>query len=239
MARQAAGAAERQAGRGPWPWLPRGEHALHPLLVVLLLLIVVAQPLTELGLLPGWTMPGGLLLVVLAGLSALDAPGGWLRRWLGALLAAGLLLQALALAGLSAIPAVIGNAGAMLSLGMLAIAILVQVVSPGRITLRRIEGAIAAWVLVGLIFAAAYDLVDTLAPGAFERGGLPRAAAAPQGDFLFFSFITLSTTGYGDLVPVHPMARALAVLEVITGTVFTTVLLARLVALLIADRGEP
>ena len=112
-----------------------------------------------------------------------------------------------------------------------------QTLAPGRVTLRRIEGAIAAYLLIGLIFAGAYELVGALAPGAFLRNGAPMAAHALGGDFVFFSFVTLTTTGYGDMVPVHPVARSLALLEAITGQLFLAVVLARLVSLEIADRG--
>ena len=98
------------------------------------------------------------------------------------------------------------------------------------------EGALAAYLILGLLFAAACEIANTVWPGAFERHGAPIWPGEMAGSFVFYSFITLSTTGYGDIVPVHPVARSLAVMEVICGTLFTTVLLARLVSLEVAER---
>ena len=125
----------------------------------------------------------------------------------------------------------------MLSFGLLATAVLRHTLAPGRVTWLRIEGAIAAYLLTGLIFAGAYDLVAAVTPpGAFLQNGTPVSAAALSGDFVFFSFVTLTTTGYGDLVPAHPVARWLAILEAMTGQLYLAVVLARLVSLEISDR---
>jgi energy-coupling factor transporter transmembrane protein EcfT len=158
--------------------LPRGEHALHPLLVMLVLLILVVKPLVELDFRPVFAM---------------------------------------------AISVLIG-------------AILRQIFAPGRITFRRIEGAIAAYPLIGLVFACFYDLLHGLVPAAFLHHGEPARATEQVGSYLFFSFITLTTTGYGDIVPVHPVARSLAILEALTGQLYLAILLARLVSLQISSR---
>lgn len=226
------------AGAGFWRVLPRGEHALHPLLVTLLLMVLVAKPLVDLGILPLHGMIWAMLLVILAGIAALDGLSRRARRIMTAVILAGVVMQGPSLGDPGEAPAVIGDAGAVLSLSLLAAAILRQTFAPGRVTLRRIEGALAAYLLVGLIFASAYDALNTLAPGAFERGGVPLPSTPRSGEFLFFSVITLTTTGYGDIVPVHPVARSLAMLQVITGTLFTTVLLARLVSLELAGRAR-
>ena len=217
-------------------WLPRGEHALHPLLVTLLLMVLVAKPMVDLGILPMHGMIWCMLLVILAGITVLDGLSRRTRRIMTAVILVGVALQGPSLGIAGDAPAVIGDAGAMLSLSLLAAAILRQTFAPGRVTLRRIEGALAAYLLIGVIFASAYDAVNALAPGAFEHGGVPLPSTPRAGEFLFFSIITQTTTGYGDIVPVHPVARSLAMLQVITGTLFTTVLLARLVSLELAGR---
>jgi hypothetical protein len=221
---------------GGWRFLPRGEHALHPLLVTLLLMILVAKPLVDLGILPLRAMIWAMLLVILTGITVLDGLSRRTRRIMTAVILGGVAMQGPSLGSAGHAPAVIGDAGAVLSLSLLAAAILRQTFAPGRVTLRRIEGALAAYLLMGLIFASAYDAVNALAPGAFERGGVPVPSMPRSGDFFFFSMITQTTTGYGDIVPVHPVARSLAILQVITGTLFTTVLLARLVSLELAWR---
>jgi hypothetical protein len=96
---------------------------------------------------------------------------------------------------------------------------------------------VAAYLLLGIIWAHAYALVALQRPGAFagpvSPGDGPRA-------FFYFSFVTLATLGYGDVLPVHPAARSLATLEAVTGTLYIAILLARLVSLAGGSgRGEP
>ncbi|MGZ3543276.1 MAG: potassium channel family protein [Vulcanimicrobiaceae bacterium] len=67
------------------------------------------------------------------------------------------------------------------------------------------------------------------------------AKSAELSTFIYFSFVTLTTTGYGDIVPVNPLARSAANFEALTGQLFTATLLARLVTLhfLPANRAAP
>jgi hypothetical protein len=216
--------------------LPRGEHALHPLLVALLALVLVAKPMVDLGLLPHGAMAVAMLLTILAGLLGLAPQERPFRSLLVATGLAAMGLQGLAL-GVAGEETDLGaTAGAMVNFTLLALAVLRQSLAPGRVTLRRIEGAVAAYLLIGLIFAGAFDLVAALAPGAFLANGQPMAARALGGDFTFFSFVTLTSTGYGDLVPAHRVARSLAILEAITGQLYLAIVLARLVSLEISDR---
>lgn len=216
--------------------LPRGEHALHPLLVALLLLILVVKPMADLAILPGFAMSAGLILVILTGIFCLDgAPYRRRNLTILVLLGAGG-LQGLALGAPGPAPSFWAMCSAVLALMALAAAILHQVFAAGPITMRRIEGAIAAYLLLGLIFASIYDLLHRLVPEAFLHHGVLLADLPSTGSYIFFSFVTLTTTGYGDIVPVHPVARSLAVLEAITGQLFLAVLLARLVSLQVAHR---
>jgi hypothetical protein len=110
--------------------------------------------------------------------------------------------------------------------------VLSLVLRRGSITIRRIEGAIAVYLLLGFTWAQAYELVGLWHPGAF--------AGAANGEvsqlLTYYSFVTLTTMGYGDIMPVHPLARALAVLEALTGQLYLTILLARLVSLELRSR---
>lgn len=72
------------------------------------------------------------------------------------------------------------------------------------------------------------DRTWLLRPGAFS--GPVRVEDGARG-WLYFSFVTLTTVGYGDVLPVHPVARSLAMLEAVTGPLYLTILLARLVSL--------
>jgi len=115
----------------------------------------------------------------------------------------------------------------------LCIVILRLVMRQGRVTRRRIQGAIAAYVLLGLTWSYAYALVAPWSPSAF-RGVDGGAAGAP---LIYFSFVTLTTLGYGDITPVDPAARSLAILEALTGQIYPAILLARLVSLELQSRS--
>ena len=94
----------------------------------------------------------------------------------------------------------------------LCVVILMLVVRRGPITRQRIEGAIAVYVLLGLTWAQAYELLALSHPGAFV-GAVGDQASPP---WIYYSFVTLTTMGYGDITPLHPLARSLAILEALT-----------------------
>jgi len=118
------------------------------------------------------------------------------------------------------------------SLIALCCVVLALVLRRGPITTRRIEGAIAVYLLLGFTWAQAYELVTIWQPEAFV-GAVDVRGSQP---LMYFSFVTLTTVGYGDIMPVHPLARALAVLEALTGQLYLAILLARLVSLELRSR---
>lgn len=114
-------------------------------------------------------------------------------------------------------------------LAVLTVLILLQVNRVGPITWRRVEGAIAAYLLIGLLWAVAYQIVELLRPGSFRVGIGDYRVQLPQ--LGYFSFTTLATLGLGDVLPVTPPARSLVVLEALIGQLFPVILIARLVAM--------
>ena len=110
--------------------------------------------------------------------------------------------------------------------------ILAEVLRPGIVTHNNICGAIAAYMLAAVAWSAAYGLVDSLVPGLFVIYGQSDKLApmSPQ-DFLFFSFTTLTTTGYGNIFPVGRHAQSLAIMEQLAGVFYVAVLIARLAGL--------
>jgi len=107
----------------------------------------------------------------------------------------------------------------------------------GHITLHRIQGAIAIYLMIGLTFMHLYALISLLSPNAFVYASqLLIPNQFQRGRFLYFSFTTLTSTGYGDIVPLHPMARSTAILEALIGQLFPTTMVARLVTLQIDNR---
>ena len=98
--------------------------------------------------------------------------------------------------------------------------------------------SISAYLMLGLMWTMAYWLVDQLTPGAFSfnTNAGPRSINGFNG--FYFSFITLSTVGYGDITPVSRIARWLAAMEAMTGLLYVAVLIARLVALYSSPKSD-
>jgi Ion channel len=122
----------------------------------------------------------------------------------------------------------------LVTLVALCCVVLALVLRRGPITTRRIEGAIAVYLLLGFSWAQAYELVALWHPGAFT-GAVDGGGSLP---WTYYSFVTLTTMGYGDIMPVHPLARAGAVLEALTGQLYLTIMLARLVSLELQSRRD-
>jgi hypothetical protein len=111
------------------------------------------------------------------------------------------------------------------------------VFGPGRVTPHRIRGAIVLYFNFAVGFSLLYELVAALSPRALSGLSLDSGQAALHANMLYFSLSTLTTTGYGDLVPVEPVARSLANLESVIGQLYPTTLLGRIVTLAVhSDR---
>jgi hypothetical protein len=109
--------------------------------------------------------------------------------------------------------------------------------APGRITYHRIMGAVLLYLTIAVAFAALFSFVGTLEPKAFS-GMVVQDSPALASQLIYFSFATLTTTGYGDIHPIHPLARSLCNLEAVFGQLYPATLLARLVTLEISDRHQ-
>jgi len=110
------------------------------------------------------------------------------------------------------------------------------VYAPGRITLRRLQGAVVVYLNLAVIFADAFSLIWDLNPTAFANLPAPTGGPAELTTMLYFSLTTLTTTGYGDIVPRDPFARSFANLESIIGQFYLAITVARLVTLELEDR---
>ena len=99
----------------------------------------------------------------------------------------------------------------------------------GRISIHRIMGAVILYLYIGLIFAGVYRLAAMYLHPGFN--GLPDQRRGTLSGLLYFSLSTLTTSGYGDITPVHPFLRSLANLEAVIGQLYPATFLARLVTL--------
>jgi hypothetical protein len=107
-----------------------------------------------------------------------------------------------------------------------AVLIVRRVLARPTVTLQSIYGALSAYLIIGLMYAAFYAAIERLGGGSFFAHHQP----ANTQTFQYFSFTTLTTLGYGDFTAAGNSGRALAVIEALTGQVFLATLVARLVA---------
>lgn len=106
-------------------------------------------------------------------------------------------------------------------------AVLRRVVSTAEVGSRTILGALSVYAVLGMLFSFTYGTVDRIQSSSFFEG-----VAHPSGtDFLFFSYTTLTTTGYGDLVPAGQPGQMIAGVEMMLGQIFLVTLVAGLVSL--------
>ena len=115
----------------------------------------------------------------------------------------------------------------VLFLLLVAILILSHVLKDEKVSQEKIFAALSVYLLLGVIWSLLFFVVDFLVPGSFRYG----QGALTGAERVYYSFVTLTTLGYGDIVPVSPSARGLATLEALTGQLYLTVLVARLVGL--------
>ena len=108
----------------------------------------------------------------------------------------------------------------------------------GPVTSQRVQAAVAAYLLIILAFALGYMLISFRIPGAFGFAEKAPNIDDPRFEYIlhYFSISTITTLGYGDIVPVHPFARTLATVDALVGQLFPAILLARLVSLSVVDR---
>jgi hypothetical protein len=214
----------------------REDPLLTALTILLLVMMFAVAPLQALGLFAFQVFELLLAIMLVAGVFVIS----------GSRTAVAAMLVALAMIVTGAVlrirsPSILDLnlfAGAWLIVGVtLAWAVARSIFAPGRVTYHRVIGAVLFYLTVAIIFAAFYTFIGTLDPKAFVGLSVqdsPKLAT----QLIYFSFATLTTTGYGDLAPLHPVARALCNLEAIFGQLYPATLLARLVTLEVAHRRE-
>jgi hypothetical protein len=107
-----------------------------------------------------------------------------------------------------------------------------------RVTADTVYGGISVYLLLGLVWVVFYSAIESFAPGSFLLGDVPVAQLAGDNqtvslfrEFIYFSFVTLTTLGYGDIRPTTDAARMISTAEAVVGLLFVAVFIARLVAL--------
>ncbi len=117
--------------------------------------------------------------------------------------------------------------------------ILSHIITAKRISRDIIFGSVAVYLLAGFMWASCYAFINDLMPGqviesvAATLTKESRAAVFPE--FTYFSFVTLTSVGYGDLTPISAPARGLAIVEGVFGQLYTAILIAKLVGMKVAQ----
>jgi hypothetical protein len=123
------------------------------------------------------------------------------------------------------------------SMAILVIMTLRKTFLPGPVNVHRVMGGIAGYLLVGVTWTFAYKLLMERVPDAIHfQSSLEGAPAAQSGHLLYFSFATLTTLSYGDMYPVHRVARSLAIAEALIGQLYPAILIATLVGMALQAR---
>jgi len=117
-------------------------------------------------------------------------------------------------------------------LGFIIFLILRHIFRQEDVTLETIYGAIVVYILIGLLWVFLYKMTEILHPGSFS---IAAEIAASKKTMYYFSFVTLTTLGYGDITPATDPAKSLVMLEAVVGQMYIAVLIARLVGMHISQ----
>jgi hypothetical protein len=210
------------------------ERSLTVMLMLLLIHFFVLTPGKFLG--HAFQMVAALFLSLglLAGILALHRP---VVRRLGIVLVAGtVVFRTAAVFGADSRLIIGDTLFTLLSLAALISIVFRQVSEEGPVSGHRIRGAIALYLLIALLFAFLYGLAEELAPGAFNLPASQAAGSARGETFYYFSVVTLTTVGFGDITAAHPFVRSLVMLEALIGQLYPAILIARLVTLQLETR---
>lgn len=214
-----------------------GDSVLTVLTLLLMLLMFVLAPLQAAGLILVQAMGFFVVLALIAGTVVLS----------GSKTAFVLMLIAVTINAVAAVRRLHAPSNldiAMVACGWIIIAttlgwVVARVVfGAGRVTYHRIVGAVLLYLLIAVTFASLFVFLDLVFPKAFSGLNVSDNPGLAS-ELIYFSLVTLTSTGYGDIYPVHPIARSLCNLETIIGQLYPATLLARLVTLEVANGSEP
>ncbi len=200
-------------------------------LLVSLVLFLVLMPILEEGELGGLILIVSLYATLVTALLQLATYTG--KRWwiLPTILLAGTSMAFILLSHFVPARPLVATSQCLLIIffGLIAVGLFTGLGQPGSVTKGRLFTSVSLYLILGMFWFAGYGLINTLQPGSFE---VVRGAAGPisRSALLYLSFTTLTTLGYGDVVPVAPLARMIATMEAATGVLYVAITIARLVS---------
>jgi hypothetical protein len=220
-----------------------GALGRHGALLASLVLLLVALPIGR--LVSGGGTPHFPILMILVLVAALLVNSH--QRWI---FVAAVVVGVSAVAGIligestgSATARIAADVLALALLGFTSLVMLNSLIQTDEVSSDTIVGGICVYLLIGLCFALSFNLLTEYEPGALAYDDEPIVRAA-SGDhahdarLLYFSFVTLTTLGYGDIAPTSELAQMFAVSEAITGQLYLTIFMARLIGLFVGFRGR-
>ena len=122
----------------------------------------------------------------------------------------------------------------LLAFAFTAVVMVIHTLQAKRVTVEQISGALCAYLLMGLVWGLAYFLLESAAPGSLSIGSVSDEARFSAS--VYYSFVTLTTLGYGDILPLTDRARSLAYVEAVIGQIYLAVLVGKLVGMFVSAR---
>ncbi|SRR5579885_155507 len=241
-----------RAGDGPslssdsrrlWRWMGlarRNQPGRYTLLLFTILLMIVLQPLVSTHKLAQAIMSTSMSLMLLSALYTLNVSQTYFRLGISLMVPAFTLRWVLQFHRSLQLEALTSVAAAAFLLATV-VGLIRQLFSVRRVTLDTISAALCAYFLLAIAWGFMFAFVEIRHPGSFSAelfvdhgAGGPTMIAALH-SFIYYSFVCLTTTGYGDIAPKSEIARTLSVLESVIGQMYLAILVARLVSLEVAQ----
>jgi hypothetical protein len=202
---------------------------------VLVVMFFVVLPLADLGFVEKFLVDIGFSIMLISG--AVATHRNLVLTWIIILLTiAGLVVHWMGVRIPSFQHPVLDAILISLLFGCFVLVLLLQVFRAGRITLHRILGAVAAYLSIGIAWGYAYFAASIRHPDAVRFAQTASLHRMPVGRYVYFSFVTLTTLGYGDAVPMGALVRSLVVAEALIGQLYPAVLIAGLLGLALQSR---
>jgi hypothetical protein len=211
------------------------DRGMTAFLIVLLIQVFFVFPLAGLGLLERFSVDMVFSLMMIAGVVALER-NRILTIVMVALTVLGVAVHWTSLYIPSFHHPVLDAAFLLGLFGTFVVLMMLHIFRGGAITLHRVLGAIAAYLSIGITWGYAYYLASMVSPGAIQFNTPIGAQEIPVARYIYFSFTTLTTIGYGDVIPLHPVARSLATAEALIGQLYPAILIGGVLGMALQSR---
>jgi len=200
------------------------------LLMSLMALILIAPMLAHM-IWMRWFVTFSFIAIILASVYVLNATVHNIRGFI-VLAFLAILIQLISTVYEHSLWLVIDNLVICVMLLSAVVAMYHDIIAENRINLDTMLGAICMYIMIGIVYGEIYSIIAILQPGAFVHDvSVLVGKTVTNFDLHYFSLITLTTAGYGDILPVTGFAKAVVMIESITGIFFLAILVARMVAL--------